>query len=99
MKARRTTVFIIIAALLAVYAGGYISARRNYRMVHYISYVDGSYTMHDVAGGDAQLFGSTFNGYIALFCTPLRYVEIAFWHIAHPLGSHLTVTHRQRAGV
>lgn len=99
MKTLRIRV-LVVGVLLVFYVVGYISARRNHRVVHYISYgADGCYTMHDVAGGDAQLFGSIINARVALFYIPLRYAEIACWHVVHPIGSALTTAHRQRAGV
>jgi hypothetical protein len=43
------------------------------------------YSAHDVVEGDARL--ASPNPLIAAFYTPLRYIELAYWRRAKPIGS------------
>ena len=100
MRIRSTTIYVVIGVFFVFYCLGYVVVRRDHYVVHCISYgADREYTMHDVSGGDAKLFGGIINSGIATFYTPLRYGELAWWHWAHPVGSPLTATHKQRLGL
>ncbi len=103
MKARRKRISIVIGVLLALYCLGYIGARLNHKVVHYIAAdASGNHGWHDVTGGDvrdASLTGEFLNARIAAFYTPLRYVELQLWYLACPIGSPLTSSQKQAFGI
>jgi hypothetical protein len=81
---------LILAFLLVVYCLGYGVSRQSHLIVHITAYSRDTnghpiYTAHDVVEGDAK-FASP-NPLIAAFYTPLRYIEVAYWRRAKPVGS------------
>lgn len=96
MKARRKCIAFVTGVLLALYCLGYVGVRLSHQLVHYISCNDsGNYAQHDVIGGYAPVTGEGLNAPLAGFYTPLRYVELGWWHLAHPLGSPLTADQKR----
>jgi hypothetical protein len=82
--------------LLVLYTLGYGFFRSSHQIIHRIAGVDGTYTLHAIEGGDAALLGAVINAEIAAFYTPLRWLELAYWNVMHPVGSPMTRTHLQR---
>ena len=81
---------LLLAFLLVVYCLGYGVSRQSHFIVHITTHsydTNGNpiYTAHDVVEGDAK-FASP-NPLIAAFYTPLRYIELAYWRAAKPIGS------------
>ncbi len=103
MKTRRKRICLVIGILLALYCLGYVGARLNHHIVHYISCdASGVYIWHDVAdahGYEVTDTGAIMNARIAAFYTPLRKLELGWWHLARPLGSPLTDAQKRSFGL
>lgn len=95
-RTRKQTFAIVGAVILSLYISGYGFSRTNHQIVHRISVAGGSYSSHSVVGGDAWFIGAAINGLIAGIYTPLRYVELAYWHIRQPLDSPRLIEERNR---
>ncbi len=94
MSRRRTRICLITGVLLALYSVGYLGVRLNHTLVHQIAAnAAGNYLWHGV---DSYYFDKPR---LAAFYTPLRYVELGFWHLVHPLGSQLTDAEKRSFGL
>jgi len=81
---------------LSIYTAGYGLFRVGHQIVHRSSVAGDRFSSHSVEGGDAWFIGASINSSIALIYTPLRYVELAYWHFRQPLDRPLTVAERNR---
>ena len=89
MKRYRIAV-LLLAFVLVVYCLGYGVSRQSHFIVHTASYTNDTkgnpiYSAHNVVEGDAKF--ATPNPLMAAFYTPLRYIELAYWRGAKPIGS------------
>lgn len=75
----------VAAVVLLLYCSGYVVCRTTKLIVHKTMDSGGKYTNHSVIHGDAKL--ASPNTGIAAFYTPLRYVELGYWHLVKPIGS------------
>lgn len=86
---RRSKIALCIAALFAVYVGGYLFVRSQHWLVHRSGFAYGNTDNHSIAIGD---LGWGFNPEYRvaqvsyLVFAPLRWGETAFWYIRHPTG-------------
>ncbi len=76
----------MIGAALVVYCAGYAFCRRSHMIVHTTACAGDQYSDHDVVEGDAKIV--SLNGAFAALYTPLRGLEILYWRLARPIGSH-----------
>lgn len=76
---------LILGAALLVYCAGYALCRKRQIIVHRSSCAAAQYTSHEVSDGDAKI--ASLNPQLAAFYTPLRYLELFYWHQVRPIGS------------
>ena len=76
---------LVISGLLIVYCVGYAVCRRSHNILHTSACAADKYSFHDVVEGDTKFASPNYQ--IALFYTPLRYLEKHYWHSAKPIGS------------
>lgn len=77
---------LCIILLCGHYLAGYAFFRVNHQIVHRTMSSGGVCTYHEVDGGDAWAVGASINAAIAAAYTPLRWIELACWHVLQPIN-------------
>ena len=77
---------LLIAAL--IYCGGYVYCRVTHRIIHRQGYGGHTVATHSVEGylGDGDPRYAAAFEVLDLALTPLRYLELGWWHLVRPIG-------------
>ena len=94
---KRKRIIAIVTATIIVYMLGYFFLRSGHFIVHsVVRGHDFTYLEHSVRGGDMGMAGGLVGHYAAIFYTPLRSLERAYWYSQHPIGAPLSLADRNR---